>query len=601
MRARTCDISHTQNQRESTRTIISSGLKAAVSELLNPYSLLLAGWAVAACASSTPCLAAAGASVSFTRITEGAIATDKQPSMGIAWGDYDGDGDLDVYSTSTGNFVGALYRNTGMGTFERSNDSPIATDTHHGAGCAWADFDNDGDLDLFVADWELSSRVYLNNGGRFTPSLYESDKRSMGVVWGDYDNDGYLDLFLPSGGAERFSTRLPSILYRNNRSGRLLRAPASAAGPIVKTSQSSIAAAWSDLNGDGFLDLFVANHGQTNSLFFNTPDHQFVRVDEGSLVEFVANSSSCALADYDNDGDVDIFVANGSSYPTQDQGQPNFLYRNDGGGKFTRIMDGAVATDIGQSVGAAWADYDNDGWLDLFVANGESLSQNNFLYRNNGDGTFSRVLEGSPANDGGYSFGCAWGDYDNDGFLDLIVANGALRIEPQVKFLYHNGGNGNHWIRVKCVGTTSNRSGIGAKVRVRATIGGKTYWQLREINSGNGFCGNAIDAHFGLGDAEKVEMLRIEWPSGISQEFYNVAVKQTLTVTEPPRLQASRENNQLRLLLPGGKGFVYEVQSSTDLSDWKIATTLTNTTGKLEFTEDNSLQPQRRFYRALIR
>lgn len=142
---------------------------------------------------------------------------------------------------------------------------------------------NDGGLDLFVADWELSSRLYLNNNGNFTLFLSGSDKRSMGVVWGDYDNDGYLDLFLPSGGMERFSTRLPNMLHRNNRSGRLYRAPASAAGPVVKASESSIAANWSDLDGDGLLDLFVVNHGQPNSLFLNTADHQFVPVTKGSL------------------------------------------------------------------------------------------------------------------------------------------------------------------------------------------------------------------------------------------------------------------------------------------------------------------------------
>ncbi len=163
--------------------------------------------------------------------------------------------------------MGALCRNTGMGTFERIKTSPIATDIHHGAGCAWADFDNDGDLDLFVADWWASSRIYLNNGGRFTASLYESQKRSLGVLWVDYDYDGRLDLFLPSGGFERFTLTQPNTLYRNNRSGRLVRAPTTAAAPVVEASASSIAAAWSDLNGDALLDLFVVNYGQANSLF----------------------------------------------------------------------------------------------------------------------------------------------------------------------------------------------------------------------------------------------------------------------------------------------------------------------------------------------
>ncbi|MFN0127869.1 MAG: FG-GAP-like repeat-containing protein [Verrucomicrobiales bacterium] len=561
---------------------------------------------------ASPSGAFASESVIFTRITEGAIATDRQQSMSVAWSDYDNDGDLDVYFTSTGASVGALYRNEGAGSFARVMDSPIASDVHHGFGSAWADFDNDGDLDLFKSDWEYGpSLLYLNNGGSFSKVAYDSGRRSTGVVWGDYDNDGQLDLFLPGGGVSWGSTKVPGLLYHNDGGGRLRKMPASSVGPIVSTPTSGISGVWSDFNGDCLIDLFVANQSGPNSLFLNAPDHRFVRVTEGSHVEDSGDSTSCALGDYDNDGDIDLFVANGSSYPTRDEGQANFLYRNDGGGAFTRVMESPVATDIGQSLGATWGDYDNDGWLDLFVANGETLNQDNFLYRNNGDGTFTRVLEGSPANDGGYSFGCAWGDYDNDGFLDLIVANGALHAEgqippnqPEENFLYHNNGNENGWLRVKCVGTVSNRSGIGAKVRVLATIGGRPIWQMREINSGNGFCGNALDAHFGLGDAERVDVLRVEWPSGTVQEwrrfsFFDagVASRQLFTVTEPPHIEVVGEG-QLRL--HGWKGQEFRIEASADLKEWVSLGTVasSDSTAVISITDPNAGSFARRFYRA---
>lgn len=227
-------------------------------------------------------------------------------------------------------------------------------------------------------------------------------------------------------------------------------------------------------------------------------------------------------------------------------------------------------------------------------------AQDNFLYRNNGDGTFTRVTDGSVVNDGGVSLGCGWGDYTNNGFLDLFVGNGWV-VGNHPNFLYRNNGNDNAWLRVRSVGTVSNRSAIGAKLRVLATIGGQSLWQLRHINTGDGFSGNELDAHFGLGDATHVEVLRIEWPSGIVQEFRDVPAKQLLKVTEPPRLKASHETGQFLMSLPGGKGIVYEIQSSGDLTEWTSVGLLTNVTGRLEFRNPESVSKRRGFYRAVLR
>ncbi|MFB0515579.1 MAG: LamG-like jellyroll fold domain-containing protein, partial [Candidatus Neomarinimicrobiota bacterium] len=207
-----------------------------------------------------------------------------------------------------------------------------------------------------------------------------------------------------------------------------------------------------------------------------------------------------------------------------------FLYVNNGDGTFTKVTTGPPVSDGGYSRGASWGDYDNDGDLDLFVTNS---GKNNFLYANNGDGTFAKVTSGPPVSDGGLSYGAAWGDYDNDGDLDLFVANS----EGENNFLYANNGSANHWINLQLVGTRSNISAIGAKVHLKAIIGGVPIWQLNEISGQSGFCGqNSLNAEFGLGDATVIDSIRIEWPSGIVWDTTNVGVDQFLTITEPVQI-----------------------------------------------------------------
>jgi hypothetical protein len=297
-----------------------------------------------------------------------------------------------------------------------------------------------------------------------------------------------------------------------------------------------------------------------------------------------------------------LFLTNGNI------NENNFLYHNNGDGTFTHMTSnvvGSIASDPGGMDQAAWGDYDNDGYLDLFVTSTIGLDgsnpNGNYLYHNNGDGSFTRILTGTPVEDVSNAVGCAWGDYDNDGFLDLFVANGGV-VASENNALYHNNGNANNWLKVKCVGTVSNRSAIGAKVRAKATIGGKTFWQLREINTGSGICQNALEAHFGLGYATNVETLRVEWPSGIVQEFPNVPAKRFLTITEPPRLLASIANDAPQLSLKGGRGFQYRVEASTDLAAWSFVSmlTITNLNGTAPVIDASASASGRRFYRAIL-
>jgi len=182
-----------------------------------------------------------------------------------------------------------------------------------------------------------------------------------------------------------------------------------------------------------------------------------------------------------------------------------------------------------------------------------------------------------------------------------LFVSGLTLTTPGECALFHNTGNSNHWLKVKCVGVQSNRMGIGAKVRVHATINGKTFWQLREITSGDGFGNGALIAHFGLGDATNADTLRIEWPSGAVQEEHNLAAGQFLTVTEPPRLLASITNGLPQFSLKGGRGFQYDIEASTDLVTWSPAGTLTitNLSGTAQVIDTNAPSSSRRFYRAV--
>jgi hypothetical protein len=281
-------------------------------------------------------------------------------------------------------------------------------------------------------------------------------------------------------------------------------------------------------------------------------------------------------------------------------GVKNHLYHNLGNGNFEEITNGIIVNDVADfDAVCGWADFDNDGYLDLLVTGSK-----NYLYHNNGDGSFTKVScpnLTTVATTGGAG-GAAWGDFNNDGFSDVFVPifDGA-NLPSSTNLLFMNNGNSNNWITITCQGRVSNRAAIGAKVRVKATIRGKVIWQLREISGGgNYFAQNDLRAQFGLGDATNADVARIEWPSGIVQEFTNIAANQFLTVKEPSKLAANfqPQSGEFHVALTGGKGLIYVLESSTNLPSWTVAASLTNQTGTVIWTNQPTTQDPGVFFRA---
>jgi hypothetical protein len=547
----------------------------------------------------------------FTQITNSPVVNDAGQFVGAVWGDFHNSGfqDLIVCNYASTN---VYYRNNGDGTFTKiSQGEPIADAGYH-IGAVAGDYDNDGHLDLCItagayAPSAATNRLYHNNGdGTFSLASGTGVTSQPGHfgpgVWADYDNDGFLDLFVANHGLAN-DNGWKNQLFHNKGDGTFTSV---INGAIVNDISVGFCAAWEDYDNDGFVDLLVVNNvtGGANMLYHNDGHGTFTRVTTNIIATdaWPGGASTAAWGDYDNDGLPDLYITDQAGVRCQ-------LYHNSGNGAFTRITSGPelVPSPGGAFNGCAWGDCDNDGYLDLFVS---GAGETNALFHNNGDGTFTKILAtGPPVNGGGANMvygAVSWVDYDNDGFLDLFVGGfttNDLASAPGKNLLYHNDGNSNAWLEVKLVGTVANRSAIGAKVRVHATIDGKNFWQLREINGGGGYNSAPLIAHFGLGEATNADTLRIEWPSGTVQEFQNVATRQIFTATEPSRLTASLSNGVPQISIRGGRGLGYEVDSSSNLTTWMpIGTaTITNSNGTALVTDTNPPAADQRFYRAVLR
>jgi hypothetical protein len=502
---------------------------------------------------------------------------------GVAFYDYDNDGWLDIFLVNGWRLEGFpagqeptshLFKNNRDGTF--TDVTAKAGLMHHGWGQAVCvgDYDNDGFDDLFVSYFGKNVLYHNNGDGTFTDVTDKAGVGGNGKRWNtgcafvDYDRDGKLDLFVanyidldlatapvPESGPCLYKGVMvacgppglkggKNILFHNNGDGTFTDV-SEASGILSSNGTFGLGVLTGDFDNDGWPDIYVANDSSPSALYQNKKNGKF---------EDIAVIAGCALspdgkpqagmgvsaADYDLDGNLDIVKTNFA-------GDTPSLYHNLGGANFedTTFTAGLGAHTQYLGWGCGFFDFDNDGWADILICNGhvypevEQLKteagyvQRKLLYRNLRNGKFEEVTDmaGPGVTTPVAGRGCAFGDFDNDGDIDMVV--NTVNGPPQL--LRCDSSSGNNWIKVKAIGTKSNRSGIGARVTCIATFRGETkpHRQIDEVRSGGGYFSQGdLRVHFGLGKANKVDVLEIRWPSGQVDTMKDVAVNQVVFVKE---------------------------------------------------------------------
>lgn len=493
---------------------------------------------------------------------------------GCLFFDYDKDGYLDIFLVNSGKScanpskhrtnpdeMNVLYRNNGDGTFtDVTKQSGFEKNYGFGMGCVSADYDNDGDADLFLTNYG-SNQLYRNNGDStfsdVTTQVGVGDSRwSVSASFGDYNLDGYLDLYVVNYLDYQIETAHPCILegvhiycgpheypgaqdtlYQNNGDGTFTNVTKIAG---VENEGKGLGVLFTDYNNDGKPDIFVANDAVEDFLYHNNGDGTFKDVAVSAGIAYNSEgrataSMGIANGDYDNDGLLDLFVTNFSL-------EVNSLFHNDGAGYYTMTTfdTGLAEPSFSQlGFGTQFLDADNNGTLDLFVANGHvwdnvaeitpslSYKQKCQFFVNMGEGKFTDISETvwkfftNPI----VARGTAIGDYDNDGDMDILISCCGgnpvlLRNDTQVN---------NNWLKIKLVGNTSNRDGIGSKVIVRSG----DFTQIKEVTSGGSYAsGSDNSIHFGLGNHSEVETIEVKWQSGHIQRLKNISVNQVVQIEE---------------------------------------------------------------------
>ena len=516
----------------------------------------------------------------------------EQMGSGVAFFDYDNDGWLDIFLVNGSTLGGAppgkeptsyLLHNNRDGTFTDVTRDSGLTRTGWGQGCCIGDYDNDGFDDLFVTYWGTNV-LYRNNGdGTFTDVAESAGVAGSGTRWGagccflDYDRDGLLDLFVanyvrfdpkiaPEPGSEDYCSfmQIPvacgpggfgggtNILYHNRGDGTFedvseasgITNPRGLAEPaFIKNwrpvGSYGMGAAAADFDNDGWPDIYVAADSAPSLLYHNNHDGTFTEsaVDAGCAFDengVALSGMGVGVADYNGDGWFDIVRTNFSDQTTT-------LYQNNGDGSF---HDSGLRAGLGINTkylgfGAGFFDLDNDGREDIFLANGHvypaiadkklyiTYKQRKILYWNRGNGRFRDVSKeaGSGITGLHVSRGCAFGDFDNDGRVDIVVNN----IDEPPSLLRNETATANYWLMVKCIGERSNRSAIGARVRV--TTGDRV--QIDEVMSGTSYYSQSdLRLHFGLGSAKRVDLVEVRWPTGKIESFSDVEANCLIHIRE---------------------------------------------------------------------
>jgi enediyne biosynthesis protein E4 len=486
---------------------------------------------------------------------------------GCVWFDYNNDGLLDLYVLSGRYLEGVtdhshpdgadatnhLYRNNGDGTFTDVTAQAGVGGKGFAMGVTVADYDNDGYEDIYVTNWN-SAILYHNNGdGTFADVTEKAGVQNnhwgVGAAFLDYDRDGRLDLFVgnylkfdphakkPYYGAEAFAGPLDfegdaNRLFHNNGDGTFTDVSAQAG--VDNAAGRAMGVTVGDFDNDGWPDIYVANDQMESYLYRNNHDGTFTNVAIDQNVAYGTNGDTPSamgpiFADYDNDGTLDLFVSDMRYHR---------LFRNSSkDGFFTdTTVESGIARTSGQYVGwgDAMFDFDNDGWKDLFIVNGGLhwlVPMEDSLLRNNGNGVFADVSAkaGAYFNTKKVGRGACFADYDNDGYIDafIVVLGGKgilLHAKPPAA------ASRNHWLALKLVGTRSNRDGYGARIEA---VTGDLHQTVENSPQSGYLAQNDPRPHFGLGTYQEVETLTIKWPSGTIQKLDHVKADQILTITEP--------------------------------------------------------------------
>src|SRR5262245_14862735 len=497
----------------------------------------------------------------------------EEAGPGVCVCDYDNDGYQDIYFVNGRDLYNrgiqtsnALYHNNGDGTFTDVTDKAGVPGNAYGLGCVFGDYDNDGNADLYVSQYGRNVLYHNNGDGTFADVTDKAGVGAMefgaafhsGATFFDYDRDGRLDLYAGSyvtfGPGSRRSCTLgnnvqtscppsvypgtPAVLYHNNGDGTFANVTKSAKIFQPKGKNLSVGAA--DYDDDGWPDLFVANDGVELYLYRNNKNGTFTDVATTTGVALTADGATMAAmcishGDYDNNGTLDLYISDFQSVPDR-------VFRNDGKGFYDEVSDQVGIAEPTKSVlsfGGGFFDNDNDGWLDIFIANGHvypeveqaipgtHYKQINQLFHNNGKGNFIEVTKNS-----GDGFakpyagrGVAFADFDNDGYIDMIVANND---DPPL-LLHNSGGTGNHFLNIKLVGTKCNRDATGARIKLRAGA----IAQIREVSAGGSYFSHSdLRANFGLGQNKTIDSVEILWPSGQRQLFNNVVADKFYLIEE---------------------------------------------------------------------